>query len=140
MSSGESAEPGGPPRRAVISAIPVAVTSTLILGVDGCTSRPAQETAARFFTSHETAVVEEATARIAPGPTDDPAEAGHPGVREAGVVNYIDNVYVADGSVFVTSGAHNPTMTIMAVALRNMRHLAGVLRGSLLHVFVSTYA
>ena len=31
----------------------------------------------------------------------------------------------ADGSVFVTSGAHNPTNTIMAVALRNMRHLAG---------------
>jgi hypothetical protein len=27
--------------------------------------------------------------------------------------------------VFVTSGAHNPTNTIMAVALRNMRHLAG---------------
>ena len=32
--------------------------------------------------------------------------------------------YVADGSVFVTSGAHNPTNTIMAVALRNARHLA----------------
>jgi hypothetical protein len=32
---------------------------------------------------------------------------------------------VADGSVFVTSGVHNPTNTIMAVALRNMRHLAG---------------
>jgi hypothetical protein len=27
--------------------------------------------------------------------------------------------------VFVTSGAHNPTNTIMAVALRNMRRLAG---------------
>jgi Choline dehydrogenase and related flavoproteins len=36
----------------------------------------------------------------------------------------LDNVYAADGSVFVTSGAHNPTNTIMAVALRNMRHLA----------------
>ena len=32
--------------------------------------------------------------------------------------------YVADGSAFVTSGAHNPTNTIMAVALRNMRYLA----------------
>ena len=40
-------------------------------------------------------------------------------------VHGLDNVYVADGSVFVTSGAHNPTNTIMAVALRNMRHLAG---------------
>jgi len=42
-----------------------------------------------------------------------------------GQVHGLDNVYVADGSVFVTSGAHNPTNTIMAVALRNMRHLAG---------------
>ena len=42
-----------------------------------------------------------------------------------GRVHGLDNVYVADGSVFVTSGAHNPTNTIMAVALRTMRHLAG---------------
>jgi choline dehydrogenase-like flavoprotein len=42
-----------------------------------------------------------------------------------GQVHGLDNVYVADGSVFVTSGAHNPTLTLMAVALRNMRHLAG---------------
>jgi choline dehydrogenase-like flavoprotein len=45
-----------------------------------------------------------------------------------GRVHGLDNVYVADGSVFVTSGAHNPTLTIMAVALRNMRHLAGTSR------------
>ncbi len=42
-----------------------------------------------------------------------------------GRVHGLDNVYVADGSVFVTSGAHNPTNTLMAVALRNVRHLAG---------------
>jgi len=42
-----------------------------------------------------------------------------------GQVRGLDNVFVADGSVFVTSGAHNPTNTLMAVALRNMRHLAG---------------
>jgi choline dehydrogenase-like flavoprotein len=42
-----------------------------------------------------------------------------------GRVHGLDNVYAADGSVFVTSGAHNPTNTIMAVALRSMRHLAG---------------
>jgi choline dehydrogenase-like flavoprotein len=42
-----------------------------------------------------------------------------------GQVHGLDNVFVADGSVFVTSGAQNPTNTIMAVALRNMRHLAG---------------
>jgi choline dehydrogenase-like flavoprotein len=42
-----------------------------------------------------------------------------------GRVHGLDNVYVADGAVFVTSGAHNPTNTLMAVALRNTRHLAG---------------
>ena len=35
-------------------------------------------------------MVEAATARIAPGPHDDPAEQGHPGAREAGVTGYID--------------------------------------------------
>ncbi len=44
----------------------------------------------QFFTSHQAAVVADATARIAPGPADDPAEAGHPGAREAGVTGYID--------------------------------------------------
>ncbi|HZR52737.1 MAG TPA: GMC family oxidoreductase [Streptosporangiaceae bacterium] len=46
-----------------------------------------------------------------------------------GAVHGLDNVAVADGSVFVTSGAHNPTNTIMAVALRDIRHLAGVRPG-----------
>lgn len=43
-----------------------------------------------FFDRHQAAVVEEATARIIPGPEDDPLEAGHPGAREANVVRYID--------------------------------------------------
>src|SRR5205085_12194151 len=38
-----------------------------------------------FFTAHQAAVVREATARIIPGPTDDPLETGHPGAREANV-------------------------------------------------------
>jgi len=83
-------------RRVLITAVPMAA----ILGAAGCTgspeahsagSQPSGQTAAgRFFTSHEAAVVEAATARIAPGPADDPAEAGHPGAREAGVTGYID--------------------------------------------------
>jgi gluconate 2-dehydrogenase gamma chain len=44
----------------------------------------------RFFSGHQAAVIEDATARIAPGPGDDPDEAGHPGAREAGVTGYID--------------------------------------------------
>jgi len=44
-------------------------------------------------------VVEAATARIAPGPSDDPAEAGHPGAREADVTGYIDAMLAALGSL-----------------------------------------
>jgi hypothetical protein len=49
----------------------------------------------RFFTAHQAAVVEDATARIAPGPSDDPAEKGHPGAREANVTAYIDTMLAA---------------------------------------------
>lgn len=37
----------------------------------------------------------------------------------------LDNLFVADGSVFPTSGAHNPTLTIMATALRNAARWVG---------------
>jgi gluconate 2-dehydrogenase alpha chain len=53
---------------------------------------------------------------------DDPATS----VTDAyGRVHGTDNVYVADGGLFPTSGGSNPTLTIMAVALRNAKHLAG---------------
>ncbi len=42
-----------------------------------------------------------------------------------GRMHDLDNVYVADGSVFVSSGGFNPTLTIMALSLRMARHLAG---------------
>jgi len=38
----------------------------------------------------------------------------------------IDNMCVADAGVFPTSGAHNPTLTIIATAWRNARAWAGV--------------
>lgn len=49
----------------------------------------------RFFTAHEAAVIREATARLIPGPQDDPAESGHPGAREANVVRFIDTMLAA---------------------------------------------
>lgn len=42
-----------------------------------------------------------------------------------GRMHQMDNVYVADGSVFVTSGCQNPTNTLMAVALRTALGLTG---------------
>jgi len=43
-----------------------------------------------------------------------------------GRVHGLDNVVVSDGSVFPTSGSHNPTLTIMATALRNARQWVGL--------------
>ena len=84
----------GPRRRAVIAAIPLGAV------LAGCTSSPERApgaTVLHFFTSHQAAVVEDATARIAPGPTDDPAEG--PGAREADVTGYIDTMLGALGAL-----------------------------------------
>jgi len=83
----------GPRRRAFIA------TAT-VLAVTACTSQTKPKTGTnagprRFFTPHQAAVVAAATARIAPGPLDDPAEKGHPGAREADVTGYIDTMLAA---------------------------------------------
>jgi gluconate 2-dehydrogenase alpha chain len=44
---------------------------------------------------------------------------------EQGRHHQLDNLFVADGSVFPTSGGHNPTLTIMATALRQATHWVG---------------
>jgi hypothetical protein len=49
----------------------------------------------RFLDTHQAATIVEATARLVPGPQDDPLEAGHPGAREAGVVRFIDRLLSA---------------------------------------------
>lgn len=46
----------------------------------------------------------------------DPATSATDGV---GRYHHLDNLFVADGSVFPSSGGHNPTLTIMATAWRN---------------------
>jgi choline dehydrogenase-like flavoprotein len=54
---------------------------------------------------------------------DDPRES----VTDAyGRLHDVPNVVVADGSVFASSGGANPTLTIMALALRAARELSGV--------------
>jgi hypothetical protein len=110
-------------RRALIGAIPVAVASAAVLSTDGCTSSSgsAGPPALRFFTGHQAAVVEAATARIAPGPADDPAEAGHPGAREADVTGYIDSMLGALGSL---DAAGSPPM-IFAGGPWSNRHTSG---------------
>ena len=67
-------------------------------------------------------MVEDATARIAPGPTDDPAEAGHPGAREAGVTDYIDLML---GTLGALSGSETPPPVIFAGGPWSNRHTSG---------------
>src|SRR4051794_37698736 len=93
--------PAGPfrPRRRTVlaagAALPLAgaVVSTAASAA-GPTTGPARRRL-RFLSKHQAAVVTEATARLVPGPSDDPAEAGHPGAREAGVVWFIDGLLSA---------------------------------------------
>jgi choline dehydrogenase-like flavoprotein len=44
-------------------------------------------------------------------------------VDHNGRAHDVDNLYIVDGSVFVTGGAVNPTPTIQAVALRIADHI-----------------
>ncbi|MGH3577436.1 MAG: GMC family oxidoreductase, partial [Mycobacterium sp.] len=46
-------------------------------------------------------------------------------VDKLGRVHDLDNVHIADGSVFASAGGFNPTVTIMALALRTARALGG---------------
>jgi hypothetical protein len=142
-------------RRVVITGIPVTVASATFLGLAGCTSSPSGSGATggstgsagaggpagaggtgqglRFFSGHQAAVVEDATARIAPGPADDPAEVGHPGAREAGVVYYIDGMLgalatieaggAASGQGGASGGA--PVPAVFAGGPWSNRHTSG---------------
>jgi Gluconate 2-dehydrogenase subunit 3 len=117
----------GPRRRAVIAAIPAAA----VLASGGCTSpQQAEPRTLRFFTGHQAAVVEDATARIAPGPRDDPAEKGHPGAREADVTGYIDTMLGALESLQAPQapqapqGTNQPPM-IFAGGPWSNRHTSG---------------
>ena len=92
----------GPRRRALIAAIPVAA------GLAACTSAPKREPA------RDAPVLHRPPGRRGrgrdradrPRPADDPAEAGHPGAREAGVTGYIDAMLgrPADGPGKVFAG------------------------------------
>lgn len=64
------------------------------------------------------------TTRMAAQPADGVVD---PDCRVFGTAN----LYVAGGSVFPTSGQANPTLTIVALAIRLADHLAGLARGTL---------
>jgi hypothetical protein len=83
------------PRRTVLKGAGLAgLVSLLPAGFLEACGRAASAGPTRYLvlTPHQAAVVEEATARLIPGPHDDPNEAGHPGAREANVTRYIDTM------------------------------------------------
>ena len=67
------------------------LTAAFALGID-VTACSKSSGPYKVLSDHEADVVIEATARLIPGPKDDPSEAGHPGAREANVVRYIDGM------------------------------------------------
>ena len=85
-----------PTRRSVLAAAALLPLATWFPGLlEESRARAAAGSAYRFLTTHQAAVVVEATARLVPGPLDDPLEAGHPGAREAGVVRFVDTLLSA---------------------------------------------
>ncbi len=59
------------------------------LGIDASACGSSSSTIKTVLDKHQQQVVVDATARLVPGPEDDPAEAGHPGAREANAAGYI---------------------------------------------------
>jgi choline dehydrogenase-like flavoprotein len=55
-------------------------------------------------------------------------EAGNSVTNAFGKTWDVDNLYLTDGSVFVSKAHKNPTLTIMALAMRSSDHIAGRLR------------
>ena len=48
-------------------------------------------------------------------------------VNKWGRTHDIENLYISDGSQFTTGAAENPTLTIVALAIRQADHIAGEL-------------
>ena len=90
------AGPASPGRRTVLIAgamLPVVRWLPVSAALPG--RGEAAVTSYRFLSAHQAATIVEATARLVPGPTDDPTEVGHPGAREANVVHFIDRLLSA---------------------------------------------
>jgi choline dehydrogenase-like flavoprotein len=53
-------------------------------------------------------------------------------VNEFGRAHDVPNLFVSDGSVFTTGAAANPTLTIVALAIRQAEHMVGEMKAGAL--------
>jgi hypothetical protein len=79
-------------RRAMLGGLSLLPLAAAIPGVLPAASA---DTAYRFLTPHQAAVLDAATRRLIPGPEDNVLERGHPGAHEANVVLYLDTMLAA---------------------------------------------
>ncbi len=79
-------------RRAVLGGLGLL---PLAAGVWGILPTASADTAYRFLSPHQAAVLDAATRRLIPGPEDNPLELGCPGAHEANVVGFLDNMLAA---------------------------------------------
>ncbi|HUO39475.1 MAG TPA: gluconate 2-dehydrogenase subunit 3 family protein [Mycobacterium sp.] len=67
----------------------------LAAAIPGVLPAASADTAYRFLSAHQAAVLDAATSRLIPGPLDDALEIGQPGAHEANVVGFLDNMLAA---------------------------------------------
>jgi len=79
-------------RRTVLSGLSLLPLAATMPGVLPAASA---DTAYRFLSPHQAAVLDAATRRLIPGPEDEALEIGHPGAHEANVVRFLDNMLAA---------------------------------------------
>ena len=53
-------------------------------------------------------------------------------VNAYGQTHDVKNLFVSDGSIFITGGAENPTLTIGTLAIRQAEHMAGLMKAGVI--------
>lgn len=81
-------------RRSVLGGLTLIPVAAVLRGALPAASADPTETTYLYLTAHQAAVLDAATRRLIPGPTDDPLETS-PGAGEANVVRYIDTMLAA---------------------------------------------
>jgi hypothetical protein len=91
VASDEAVEASSAPvtRRTVLGGLTLIPVAAVLGSIPPAASA---ETTFQYLSPHQAAVLDAATRRLIPGPTDDPLEIGSPGAHEANVVTFLDRM------------------------------------------------